>query len=83
MANAQQDNSNGSADAPPAENGEALASSSVEDEWDEERLEKAMKTLKEMHIQVGNPKINCNHSGTNRCYSCVACAPRSQGFLHL
>lgn len=30
-----------------------LASSPVEGVWDEERLENAMETLKEMHIQVG------------------------------
>ena len=35
-----------------AENGEQSSANSVEDEWDEERLEKAMSTLKEMHIQV-------------------------------
>lgn len=58
MANAQQENSKGSADAPPAENGDAPASDPTEDDWDEERLEKAMKTLKEMHIQVTNPRTN-------------------------
>jgi hypothetical protein len=53
MASAQQDNSKASADAAPVENGQDLASSPGEDKWDEERLEKAMNTLKEMHIQVG------------------------------
>lgn len=31
---------------------QAASNPPVEDVWDEERLEKAMKTLKEMHIQV-------------------------------
>jgi hypothetical protein len=35
-----------------SENGEQLNPAPLEDVWDEERLEKAMKTLKEMHIQV-------------------------------
>lgn len=26
--------------------------------WDEERLEEAMKTLKEMHIQVSHPRYS-------------------------
>ncbi|PMD49183.1 uncharacterized protein K444DRAFT_622743 [Hyaloscypha bicolor E] len=52
MASAQQDNSKASADAAPVENGQDLASSPGEDKWDEERLEKAMNTLKEMHIQL-------------------------------
>jgi hypothetical protein len=34
-------------------NGELSALGATEDIWDEERLEKAMQTLKEMHIQVG------------------------------
>jgi hypothetical protein len=53
MASAQQDNSKASVDAAPVENGQDPVSSPGEDEWDEERLEKAMNTLKEMHIQVG------------------------------
>lgn len=53
MASAQQDNSKASVDATSVENGRDPASSPGEDEWDEERLEKAMNTLKEMHIQVG------------------------------
>jgi hypothetical protein len=53
MASAQQDNSKAPADAAPVENGQDPASNPGEDEWDEERLEKAMNTLKEMHIQVG------------------------------
>jgi hypothetical protein len=57
MANVQQDSSKASADAPPAENGQVPASNPGEDEWDEERLEKAMKTLKEMHIQVRIPRL--------------------------
>jgi hypothetical protein len=53
MASAQQNNSNASAaDAAPVKNGQDTASIHGEDEWDEERLEKAMNTLKEMHIQV-------------------------------
>lgn len=56
MASAQQDNPKGSVDMAPAYNGHDPASNSVEDEWDEERLEKAMNTLKEMHIQVGSPR---------------------------
>jgi hypothetical protein len=55
MAGAQQDNSKVSTDAAPAENGHDPASNPGEDEWDEERLEKAMNTLKEIHIQVGMP----------------------------
>lgn len=30
----------------------SISNQPVGDEWDEEKLEKAMKTLKEMHIQV-------------------------------
>jgi len=55
MANVQQDNSKAAADAPPVENGQAPAMNPGEDEWDEDRLEKAMNTLKEMHIQVRIP----------------------------
>ncbi len=42
-----------------------LTSATVEDVWDEERLDKAMKTLKEMHIQVkislrsNDPSVDC------------------------
>jgi hypothetical protein len=57
MANVQQDNSKAAADAPPAENGQAPALNPGEHEWDEERLEKAMNTLKEMHIQVRIPQL--------------------------
>jgi len=35
-----------------SENGQQLNPAPLEDVWDEERLEKAMKTLKEMHIQL-------------------------------
>jgi hypothetical protein len=56
MASAQQDNPKGSVDMAPAENGYDPASNSGQDEWDEERLEKAMNTLKEMHIQVKSPR---------------------------
>lgn len=38
------------------ENDPAAASSSGEDVWDEERIEEALKVLKEMHIQVGSWK---------------------------
>ena len=34
------------------ENSQPGASSSGEDIWDEQRIEAALKTLKEMHIQV-------------------------------
>jgi hypothetical protein len=40
------------------ENGQAgqpATSSSSEEAWDEQRLEEAMATLKEMHIQVSYP----------------------------
>ncbi|KAL5319782.1 hypothetical protein ACEPPN_012839 [Leptodophora sp. 'Broadleaf-Isolate-01'] len=46
---------------PPAEvaTGENGQQAPPDEEiWDEERLEKAMKTLKEMHIQVGFDKIS-------------------------
>jgi hypothetical protein len=46
-----------------SENGQQLNPASLEDVWDEERLEKAMKTLKEMHIQVCYlylPLITCS-----------------------
>jgi hypothetical protein len=65
MANAQQEDLKGSDDAPPADNGQAPAFNPAEDEWDEERLEKAMSTLKEMHIQVRDPMIDSNHSITD------------------
>ncbi|KUJ11735.1 uncharacterized protein LY89DRAFT_625214 [Mollisia scopiformis] len=49
MAEAQQK----SEDPTAASEGQQGASNpAVEDVWDEERLEKAMKTLKEMHIQL-------------------------------
>lgn len=53
MASAQQDTSNVSANPATVENAYGQASNPGEDEWDEEKLEKAMNTLKEMHIQVG------------------------------
>lgn len=56
MANGQQDGSNKSMAVAPS--GEDLLTATVaptEDEWDEDRLEKAMMTLKEMHIQVRSP----------------------------
>lgn len=56
MASAQQENPKGSVDMAPGDNGHDPASNSAEDEWDEERLENAMNTLKEMHIQVGSPR---------------------------
>ena len=43
------------ATANNVENGQPAAPE--EETWDEERLEKAMKTLKEMHIQVPVPEI--------------------------
>ncbi|PMD28379.1 hypothetical protein NA56DRAFT_640030 [Hyaloscypha hepaticicola] len=52
MASAQQENPKGSVAMAPGDNGHDPASNSAEDEWDEERLEKAMNTLKEMHIQL-------------------------------
>jgi hypothetical protein len=51
MANAQQP-SNRLPESANAGNGNATGAVAAEDVWDEERLEKAMKTLKEMHIQV-------------------------------
>jgi len=56
MASAQQENPKGSVDMAPGDIGHDPTSNSVEDEWDEERLEKAMNTLKEMHIQVRSPR---------------------------
>ncbi len=56
MSSAQQDNPKESVDMAPADNGHDPASNSAEDEWDEQRLEKAMNTLKEMHIQVESPR---------------------------
>jgi len=35
-----------------ANNGQPAASSNGEDVWDEQRIEEALKTLKEMHIQL-------------------------------
>lgn len=52
MATVPQNASKGSADQPSAENGNNATANAKEDEWDEEKLEKAMQTLKEMHIQV-------------------------------
>ncbi|KAH7393431.1 hypothetical protein BKA64DRAFT_87637 [Cadophora sp. MPI-SDFR-AT-0126] len=50
MASSQSSNLQQSTTVSNGENGEPAA---PEDEiWDEERLEKAMKTLKEMHIQL-------------------------------
>jgi hypothetical protein len=50
-----------------SENGEQLNPAPLEDVWDEERLEKAMKTLKEMHIQV--------------CYLCLLLVTDSSSFI--
>ncbi|KAE9374446.1 hypothetical protein N431DRAFT_481655 [Stipitochalara longipes BDJ] len=52
MATAPQDASKLPADQPASENGNNSAANAGEDEWDEEKLEKAMQTLKEMHIQL-------------------------------
>jgi hypothetical protein len=59
MAVGQQDNrqgiSNGSIDVGAAISGQQLADKGPEEDvWDEERLEKALKILKEMHIQVSS-----------------------------
>jgi len=58
MAVGQQDNrqgiSNGSINVDGAINGQQLVDKCTEDVWDEERLEKALKILKEMHIQVSS-----------------------------
>jgi hypothetical protein len=59
MAVGQQDNrqgiSNGSIDVEAAISGQQLADKGPEEDvWDEERLEKALKILKEMHIQVSS-----------------------------
>jgi len=50
MANGQQENSQRAGDELIATNGQGTTAGDV---LDEEQLEKAMKTLKEMHIQVG------------------------------
>lgn len=53
MASGQPDNLQRAADTASGENGQEAALNHTEGEvWDEEQLEKAMKTLKEMHIQV-------------------------------
>jgi hypothetical protein len=54
MATVSQDDSKVPPDQPVAENGNNPAANVGEDEWDEEKLEKAMQTLKEMHIQVAH-----------------------------
>ena len=36
------------------ENGQLTAPNNGEDVWDEQRIEDALKTLKEMHIQVSS-----------------------------
>lgn len=40
------------ADSAATDSGPARASGTGEDIWDEQRIEDALKTLKEMHIQV-------------------------------
>lgn len=52
MANGQQENAQRPNGAATAENEQQVAA--TDDVWDEERLEKAMSTLKEMHIQVSH-----------------------------
>jgi hypothetical protein len=52
MAKAQQSSTQSVPESADAGNANATAPVAAEDVWDEERLEKAMKTLKEMHIQV-------------------------------
>ena len=52
--------SEGSA-AAAIQNGQAVASNTGEDTWDEERIEQALKTLKEMHIQVSCDSIYLGH----------------------
>ena len=51
----RQATSNGGIDTEDAMNGPPLGDKSLEENaWDEERLEKALKVLKEMHIQVSS-----------------------------
>ena len=54
MANGQQDNVQRLNEVTTAENGQQSAAKVADDVWDEERLDKAMSTLKEMHIQVSH-----------------------------
>jgi len=54
MASSQPSDLQQPATASNVENGQPAAPE--EEIWDEERLEKAMKTLKEMHIQVLVPE---------------------------
>ncbi len=54
MANGQPDNVQRLNGGTTAENGQQSAANAADDVWDEERLEKAMSTLKEMHIQVSH-----------------------------
>jgi hypothetical protein len=44
-------------DGSSTANGQPVTPSNGEDVWDEERIEEALKTLKEMHIQVGSWQI--------------------------
>lgn len=47
-------------DGSSTTNGQPAAPGNGEDVWDEERIEEALKTLKEMHIQVGSCQIIMN-----------------------
>ena len=61
MANGQQENAQRPNGAATSENEQQAAASAADDVWDEERLENAMSTLKEMHIQVSHslrPRFN-------------------------
>ena len=50
--------------AAPMEIDQIAASGSGEDVWDEQRIEEALKTLKEMHIQVSS--CDCGRSAEHR-----------------
>ncbi|KAE8447408.1 hypothetical protein EG329_010822 [Mollisiaceae sp. DMI_Dod_QoI] len=52
MAEGQQQKSQASIGGIAAADQQSGSNEAVDDVWDEERLEKAMKTLKEMHIQL-------------------------------
>jgi hypothetical protein len=54
MANGLQENAQRPNGAATAENEQQAAANAADNVWDEERLEKAMSTLKEMHIQVSH-----------------------------
>jgi hypothetical protein len=64
------------------EDGQLLEVGDVDDTWDEERLENALKALKEMYIQVPVPLKSLDIGSANPNSSYESYGLQSQGFLN-